>query len=107
MDAVEIRNRTVSTVLAAFGAAATTATFLYMFQDSSDAAALEKEKLRAKSFVRASAKDTNGPIAVGIPKVGDASALFPDFVGGLNGFAKAARSASPSGLGECSCNTFG
>jgi hypothetical protein len=103
MDAAEIRNRTVSTVISAFAAAATTASFLYMFQDSSDTVA-SKKKSQGQSKISPNAGkdvvDLNGPIARGIPKVGDASMLFPDFVGGLNTFASKARSTTTTGLGE-------
>lgn len=104
MDATEIRNRTVSTLIAAFGAAATTASFLYMFQDSADTALMQKQTMLKHNNQQQNGKNgegasTDGPIAAGIPKVGDASMLFPDFVGGLNGFASKARSLNASGMG--------
>lgn len=104
MDTTEIRNRTVSTVISAVAAAATTASFLYMFQDSSDTVLESKKAQRQQDKVLPSKSketiDLNGPIARGIPKLGDASMLYPDFVGGLNTMASKARSMTPSGLGR-------
>jgi len=102
MDAQEIRNRTISTLLAAFGAAATTATFLFMFQDSAEAIQLEKQhkKLTKEAILKASSETLNGPIARGIPKVGDEGLLYPDFIKGLMTLASNARAASSSGLGK-------
>jgi hypothetical protein len=77
MDSSEVRNRLIGTALAAFGAAATTATFLLIFQDVDSV-----KKLRGEEVGKKGAGD-NGPIARGIPKCGEASLLFPDFIQGL------------------------
>jgi len=101
MDAHEIRNRTVAAALAAFGAAATTATFLMMFQDSTETEFNQKLQLKQKQQSRADTtgkEEEVGPCGRGIPKVGDASVLFPDFLGGLYKLGEKAR-AQPGGFG--------
>ena len=97
MDAAELRNRTVSTMLAAFGAAATTATFLYMFQESSEVVKPQIGSAQGGKKLGTTGKTL---ISKDIPQVGDASALFPDFVGGLNGMALKAKSLNSHGLGK-------
>lgn len=97
MDSVEVRNRILSSLLAAFGAAATTATFLFMFQDST----LSKSNGITQKRVSKKEQDkmTEGPITNGIPKVGEATDLFPNFLSGLMKFGRNCRSMSNSELG--------
>ncbi|KAH9255379.1 hypothetical protein BASA81_006498 [Batrachochytrium salamandrivorans] len=93
MDDKEVINRLVTAALTAFGVAATTAILLSVFQ----------EDVKRPDSVITTTPPRGGPdpfpISRGIPKVGDASALFPDFIAGLTVLATKARDASSHGLG--------